>query len=65
MVSVSVALPMAIQSSFFEKGLRYEGETWVPDLDAIYILQELLQGITYQESLLGIWLLVNLLKTIV
>jgi len=32
---------------------------------AIYILQELLKGITYQESLLGIELLVSLLKTIV
>ena len=31
----------------------------------IYILQELLEGITYQESLLGIQLLVSLLKIIV
>jgi hypothetical protein len=34
-------------------------------MDALYITQELFEGITYQESLMGILLLVSLLKTIV
>jgi hypothetical protein len=49
MVGASVALPMIIQSLFFEGAKLFKGTHESLIMDAVYVLQELLEGITYQE----------------
>ena len=49
MIGASVALPMIIQSLFFEGAKLFKGAHESLIMDDVYVLQELLEGITYQE----------------